>query len=168
MDVLDIIKQRRSVREFTDDEVSDEQINKILESARWAPSGMNNQPWRFVVIKNKKIKNELSKFTKYGWIIKNASIAIATFIDNSVCYDRTKDVQSIGACIQNMLIAIQSLGLGGCWIGEILNKRNEVENFLGVPKNYELMAVITIGYPRQKQRKSQRESLKDLIYKVID
>lgn len=168
MSILELIKTRRSIREFTDDDVSDAAVEKILEAARWAPSGLNNQPWRFVVIKNEKIKSNLAKFTKYGKIIEKCKVAICVFLDTDAGYDRTKDIQAIGAAIQNMLLEIHAQGLGACWIGEILNKRKDVEKFLNVPENFELQAVISVGNPTKKERHSSRNNLKDLIYKIYE
>jgi hypothetical protein len=84
---------------------------------------MNNQPWRFAVIKDAETKAWLADLTQYGSTLKSAGALIAVFMDNASSYDRTKDLQAIGACIQNMLLAIHSIGLGGLWLGEILKNR---------------------------------------------
>ena len=76
MDILDKIKQRRSIREYKKEIPADADIKKILEAARWAPSGLNNQPWRFLVIKDKDKKDGLAKFTKYADTIKDAPLVI--------------------------------------------------------------------------------------------
>lgn len=90
-------------------------------------------------------------------------MCIAVFLDNNESYDRTKDLQAIGACMQNMLLAAHSTGLGAVWLGEILNKRKEVEAVLGSPAGCELMAVIALGRPAGKNVKSTRKSLKDIL-----
>ncbi len=164
MEILDIIKNRRSVREFLDKEVDDFLIEKILDAGRWAPSGLNNQPWRFAVVRDSELKDGLAKQTKYGHIIQGAPISIAVFLDNSAGYDRTKDVQAMGACIQNMLLAAHSLGLGTCWLGEILNKKEAVREILNVPGEFELMAVIAVGHPAEKQRTSERKPMEELLH----
>ncbi|HEX55316.1 MAG: nitroreductase family protein [Candidatus Altiarchaeales archaeon] len=163
MDILDVIRNRRSVREFLDGEISKEEIDKILEAGRWAPSGLNNQPWRFSVLRDKKIREELAKLTHYGDIIRDANVCIAVFLDKSSSYDRTKDIQAIGACIQNMLLEAHSLGLGACWLGEILKNKNLVNRILNIPDDKELMAVIAVGYPSKRERKSTRKSLGELL-----
>jgi len=147
----DEIITRRSIRKFTPDKVDDKVINQIIEMGTWAPSGHNNQPWRFVVVKNQEIKEELSGKTKFAKIIQGAPVLIAIFLDHSLQYDRVKDIQAIGACIQNMLLTIHHLGLGGVWMGEILKNRESVERILGVPETCELMAVIALGYPAQER-----------------
>lgn len=142
MDVFEIIKTRRSIRKFTDEPVPDEIVNKIIEAGIWAPSGMNNQPWKFAVIKDSELKNKISNLTHYSKIILSSQVLIAVFLDHSLSYDRTKDVLAIGACIQNMLLTIHSMGLGAVWIGEILKNKDKVLGFLKGPEDLELMAVI--------------------------
>ena len=163
MDILDLIKSRRSVREFTSESVDNEQIEKILEAGRWAPSGLNNQPWRFKIITDNETKTKLAKQTHYGEIIKNAPVSIAVFLNLDESYDRTKDTMAIGACIQNILLEVHSLGLGAVWLGEILKKKDTVNEIFNVSKSHELMAIISLGHPKPEDRKSGRKKLKDLI-----
>ncbi len=168
MSVLDVIRTRRSVREFTDQQVSDGQIEQILEAGRWAPSGLNNQPWRFAVIRNASLKEQVADCTSYRKTMNEANVLIGVFLDTNTVYDRTKDVQAIGACIQNMLLAIHDLGLGACWMGEILNRCSEVERLLGVPETHELMVVLAVGHPKARERSSSRKSLDELITAIFD
>jgi len=165
MDILDAVKSRRSVREFTKEDVSDKQVDIVLEAGRWAPSGLNNQPWKFKVIRDLELKKRLAGCTHYGKIIMDAPVSIAVFLDNSGVYDRTKDLQAVGACIQNMLLAAHALGLGAVWLGEILNKRKQAEKILNVPEDCELMAVIAIGKPKEKKRASTRKNMEELLFR---
>lgn len=165
MEVIQAIKTRRSVREFEDKYVEDEVIEQILEAGRWAPSGLNNQAWRFVVVRNKDSKAKLSQLTHYGSIILRANVLIVVFLDKEQMYDYTKDVQSIGACIQNMLLAIHALGLGGVWLGEILKNKSKVNDILKAPVYYELMGVVALGYPTKKSRRSDRKELTQLVFR---
>ncbi len=166
--VLEAIRNRRSIRKFTDQEVPKEMIKEILEAGRWAPSGRNNQPWRFIVVTDDEEKSKLSECTKFGSIIKRAKVLIVVFLDKQSVYHYVKDCQGVGACIQNMLLAIHSLGLGGVWLGEILNQAEKVCDILGVDKNrYELMAVVAIGYPA-KGSSSSRKDLKELMLRDFD
>ncbi|HEY3374421.1 MAG TPA: nitroreductase [Candidatus Aquicultor sp.] len=164
MEVLDVIRTRRSVRRYTGETVSDADIDVILEAGRWAPSGLNNQPWRFAVIRKEETKDKLAQATKYSSLMIDAAVIIAVFLDNSTAYDRTKDVQSIGACMQNMLLAAASLGLGACWVGQILAGRHLVEAAVGASDNLELMAVITLGHPEPSNLAGRREELDRLVF----
>ncbi len=165
METIEAIKSRRSVREFTDGEVGDDVVEEIIDAGRWAPSGLNNQAWRFIVVRNMNTKEGLSELTHYGTIIKKAPVLIVVFLDSDQMYDRTKDVQSIGACLQNMLLAIHSLGLGAVWLGEILKKKELVNKVLKVPDSYELMAVIALGDPVNKKRTSERKNISELVFR---
>ena len=165
MDILDIIRQRRSIRGYKKDYPSDADVEKILEAGRWAPSGLNNQPWRFLVINDKGRREALAGFTKYGDIIKDAPVVIVVCMDTSDSYNREKDLMAIGACIQNMCLEAYSIGLGTCWLGEILNKKQGVAEFLNLDEDLELMAVIALGYSDEDVTEGCRKSLKRLKIK---
>ncbi len=163
--VIEAIRERRSVRQFSREAVSDDALNRILESAIWAPSGRNNQPWKFAVIRDPMLKETLADLTHSGSIIRGAPVCIGVFLDHSRVYDSTKDVQAIGACIQNMLLAIHSLGLGGVWLGEILKNKEKVGELLGVGRDLELMAVVAFGHPAKAKRESgERDSWEKKVF----
>lgn len=162
MDILTLIKTRRSVRKFKKGKISQALVKKILEAGRWAPSGLNNQPWRFMVLENER-KDALARYTRYDCIIRDADKIILVFLDKTAVYHCEKDRMAIGACIQNMLLVCYSLGLGACWIGEILNKRKDVQNALKLKKTLELEAVIALGWPQKKEQKGTRKAVKDLL-----
>ncbi|MCS7227848.1 MAG: nitroreductase [Endomicrobia bacterium] len=167
MKLLDIIKSRRSIRKYKDKPIPQEYLTQIIEAARWAPSGLNNQPWKFIIIQNRQTIAEIAKFTKYKYIVENAALLIVVLLDNDLSYDRTKDIQAIGACIQNMLLMCHYLGLGACWIGEILNRKKDVEKFLELKENLELMAVVTVGFPDESQKQSTRKSIDEIVIKKL-
>ncbi|OQX19122.1 MAG: hypothetical protein BWK75_05975 [Candidatus Altiarchaeales archaeon A3] len=157
-----LIKCRRSIRKFKNLEVEEEKITKILEFGRWAPSGLNNQPWRFCVLRAGE-KDKISKFTSYRNSITESNVCICVFMDSDACYDRTKDLLAIGACIQNMLLMAENLNLGTCWLGEILKNKEKVNDVLNIDKpGYELVAVIAVGY-KDENPVSDRLELDKLI-----
>lgn len=163
MDILNIIQTRRSIRKFQEKAIESSLIETILEAGRWAPSGRNNQPWRFAVIKDRTLIEDCSRLTKYSKIVKGAKVLIAVFLDNTSSYHRVKDAQGIGACIQNMLLAIHSLGLGAVWLGEILKSNEEIKKLLGLDEHFELMAVLAIGYPAEKPKGPGRKDITELV-----
>jgi len=165
--MLDSIKNRRSIRRFKAQEVDGKLVKEIIEAGTWAPSGLNNQPWKFVIIRSPAIKDQLAVLTRYGKIIQQAPLCIAVFLDTAATYDRTKDIQAIGACIQNMLLAIHALGLGGVWLGEILKNSEKVRHLLGISSALELMAVIALGYPDEQTVASPRKKLDEVIVKEV-
>jgi len=144
MEMQQAIQARRSIRRYTSAKPKPEHIEQIITAGTWAPSGLNNQPWRFKVVEGK-LKDGLAQFTKYAAIIQAAPIAVCVFLDKEAMYDRDKDCMAIGACIQNMLLAAHELGYGTCWLGEILKKKDAVHAYLTTPLTCELLAVITLG-----------------------
>jgi len=164
MDIFELIKTRRSIRKFTEKNIDDEMINKIIEAGTWAPSGLNNQPWRFAVIKDAELKQEIATLTHYSKVVLSANVLIAVFLDTASSYDRTKDVQAVGACIQNMLLFIHSVGLGAVWLGEILKNRESVLSIVDGPKDFELMAVIALGYPASQGGKGSRNKAGQSVF----
>ena len=154
----------RSVRKFLKNKVENEEFLEILNAGRWAPSGRNNQAWRFILVKGRTLLRELAKLTTYGDIIEKSHACITVFLDEEKVYDRTKDVQSVGACIENMLLAAHSMNLGAVWLGEILKNKKKARTLLGAPESFELMAVLAVGYPEKRERKSTRYLLDQIAW----
>jgi len=164
MELFDAIRSRRSVRAFLQDPVPPDLLAALVDAARWAPSGLNNQPWRFHIVQSQVVLEGLARCTRYSHVLRSAPAAIAVFLDQEASYHREKDCQGVGACLQNLLLAAHGLGLGACWLGEILNRRDEVERLLGAPPSCELMAVVAVGYPsRNQQGQAERLPPEQLI-----
>ncbi len=161
--VLSAIYSRRSVRQYTQDPIDDAKIKEIIKAGMWAPSGLNNQPWRFAIVKDPELKKKFEPLTKYSRVIKGAKVLLPVFIDKNAMYHPVKDHQAIGACIENMLLAAHSLGLGAVWLGEILKSDKEIRKLLGLGDDLELMAVVALGYPASRDQKSRRKDMKELM-----
>ena len=162
--VLRAMIERRSVRRFTAEPVSRQALTAVLRAGQWAPSGLNNQPWRFLVVQRGDPRQEgLAACTKYAHILRGAAACVAVLLERSAMYSEIKDHQGAGACIQNMLLACHALGLGAVWIGQIINEQGPPLAVLGLdPADYELQAVIALGHPDQ-QGSSSRKALGELL-----
>ena len=165
--VLEALYRRRSIREFTDREIPSEQLHEIVKAGIWAPSGLNNQPWRFVIVQNPEIKEQVAQQTHYGHIVRGANALIAVYLSKDDMYDTIKDTQAAGACIQNILLATEALELGAVWLGQILKNKLEVNRILGLADNFDLMAVVALGHPSHRNQKSKRKDITDLILKEL-
>ena len=163
MELLDGIYTRRSVRKFKDEPVTREELMEIIRAGTWAPSGRNNQPWRFITVTEADTLTGMAGMTKYGVVIEHAPACIAVFVDKESIYDDVRDFQAIGACVQNMLLAAHALGLGAVWLGEILNRADEVRELLGASDALSLMAVVALGHPVSRDQVSSRKSIKDVL-----
>lgn len=163
VELRDIIRSRRSIREYTAQIPQEKDIDRILDAGRWAPSGLNNQPWRFLPVRERSVLSFLAGCTKYRRIIMSAPCAILVFLDNADSYNRDKDLMAIGACIQNMLLEAHALGLSTCWLGEILNQKKRVHEHFALDADLELAAVITLGYADEDITQRPRKPLEKLI-----
>ncbi len=157
--LLNLIKSRRSVRNFVYKKIDNQTIKEIVDCGRWAPSGRNSQPWKVCIVSHPTVKRMISENSKYGAIIESAYLNFVVFLDLERGYDRVKDILAIGAFIQNMLLAVHAKGLGAVWIGEILKNKEKVnEIFKLSPEKYELMGVLTVGLINESlEKKEERE-----------
>ena len=165
--IQDAIRRRRSIREFTPQPVAKDLLASIVEAGIWAPSGLNNQPWRFVLVRDEATRKKLAAQTTYSHIILGAPSLIVILLEKSAMYNEVKDHQAAGACIQNMLLTVEELGLGAVWLGQILKNKDKVNTILNLDDTYDLMAVLAIGYPQHRNQESQRKPLADFILKEI-
>ena len=165
--VLEVVYNRRSIREYADEEIPIEQLREIVKAGIWAPSGLNNQPWRFVIIQSPEIRENIAQQTHYGHIVRNARALIAVYLNVEEMYDNVKDHQSAGACIQNILLAAEAFDLGGVWLGQILKNKTAVNKILGLDENHDLMAVVALGHPLHRNQKSKRKDISELLLKEL-
>lgn len=165
--ILDAIYARRSIRKFTDEAVSDEQIETLLKAAMAAPSATNAQPWRFVVTRDPERLAAIRKEMPLAKI--NAPLAILVCADLSIFKRPIVErfwTQDCSAATQNILLAAVGLGLGAVWCGvhpvPLIEKR--IEKLLDLPVNVKVLNVIFIGHPaEEKEARSQYNSQK--VYK---
>jgi nitroreductase len=173
---LDVcIKGRRSVRCYTEETVSKEQIAAILEAGTWAPTAMAREPWRFIVIEDKKLIKYVSDETKI--VVQQMRPALAErYIakEDIICYDApvlmlvcaekdpqwsTLNLVDSALAAQNMFLKAYELGLGTCYMGfvSLLNSKPDILRKIGVPENCELMVPFILGHPKAKQGGSKRK-----------
>lgn len=163
-DVLHLIKSRRSIRKFLRRDIPDKIMYEILEAGIWAPSGLNNQPWRFIILKEKSFMEKIAPLTKYSGIITASDFCIAVFYNITAGYDRDKDLMAIGSCIQNMMLYAHSTGIGSVWLGEILKNKAKINELLKVEEGNEFMALVAFGYPDEPAT-SSRHNISNMLLK---
>lgn len=172
MEFWEVIKKRRSIRNFNSSKkVSNEQIEKILEAGRLAPSAHNYQDWYFVVVENQKVKEQLVEVAGDQTFLAEAAVVIV------VCGDmRLADKHSLRHgqnfyTIQDTAIATICMwltavdqGLSACWVGAF--DEEKVRQVLGIEDYFRPVALLPIGYPAETPSPRPRRNLKDLVYKV--
>jgi nitroreductase len=152
------IFERRSIRKYTGEDISDESIKELLKAAMAAPSAGNQQPWDFIVVKDRTVLNEIPKVHQYAQMLREAPLAI--IVCGSLDREKHKGywMQDCAAAIENMLIEAQFLGLGAVWLG-VYPREDRVagiKKLLEIPENVMPLAVISIGYPAESKEASQR------------
>jgi len=155
MDMLELIRTRRSIRRYKKEAVPEDLVAKILEAGRWAPSASNSQPWWFIILKDHKVREAVAQATTYGKFLADAPLGIAVIIDP---HASTHPVEDGALATQNMLLASHALGLGTCWIGAYGSGYEEnVKELLRVPKAMRVLSIISIGYPAESPRGTRKE-----------
>jgi len=161
MDVLQAIKDRRSIRKYTPEPVSEEQVTQILEAGRWAPSRGNSQPWKFVVLNDEQIRKELADAIPTGKFLAQAPQGIAVVVNPK---SSKHPEQEAAAAIQNMLLAAHALGLGTCWISiHGTDCEEKAKQLLLIPEEELCVSVVSIGHPAEIPEKG-REGLDEITF----
>jgi nitroreductase len=155
---MDAIFKRRSIRKYTDDPVDDRQIEELIKAGMAAPSAGNQQPWQFIIIKNRGLLNSIMQFHPYSHMLSTAYGVIL------VCGDLKREthkgywVQDCSAAVENILLEAQEMGLGTCWLG-VYPREDRVRDFrdlLEIPEGIVPMAAIAFGYPAEHKGEAGR------------
>ena len=163
MKIFGGIKSRRSVRLYNSEPIEIEFINQIIESAIWAPSGKNGQPWKFKIVTEQNIIEEIAKLSANSRWIETAPCLIIVYLDKGCSYHYIKNVQSCGAAIQNMLLTAHAIGIGSCWIGDLLEKGDAINKLFEVDDSLELMGVVSFGYGRGRSINVGRKDINEFL-----
>jgi nitroreductase len=180
----ELVKKRRSIHYFTDEEVSDDDLLQVLEAARWAPSAGNNQPWRFVIIRKPETIEKIWETTTGIEVpisskktitvtpqnfMKRASVVIVVCTDTQAYKGKQNNIFADRFCIQdsaiatmNLLLAVTNRGLGACWIG--MYREDALSKVINLPSTIRPVAIVPIGYTQSKEQPRPRKPLNELIH----
>ncbi|MFA4954879.1 MAG: nitroreductase family protein [Patescibacteria group bacterium] len=189
MDTLEVIAARRSIRKFTERPVAPETVNAVLAAAILAPSGKNRQPWRFVVVAGDEKRAQMIRVMREGIadtkargmetgtaimtarVMERAPVTIFVFNPEgthswashsvSQTFMEAVDTQSIGAAIQNMLLAAQDMGLGTLWMCDVWSAYQQLSAWLGA--SGQLVAAVALGYPAEHPDARPRRPLSEVV-----
>ena len=169
--VIENIQTRRSIRDYLETPLYEQTLRKIIDAGRYAPTGLNLQPWCFVVVQNKEVLKMLSNYAQ-PILIKNLEgrndAGAVNFLKRvqdknfNLFYNAPVLILVIGTknnaltdydcsmCAENMMLAAQSLGIGSCWIGgaAVIQQSEELMEELKIPRNYKIVAPLIFGYPK--------------------
>jgi len=191
MNTLDAIAARRSIRTFKDKPIPDETLQAILTAAIQAPSGANRQPWRFTVVgegkragmvrvmrdgvaRRKARGEDVASIERTASAMEQAPVTVFVYnpegmhpwLTRSADQMRTDvvDIQSIGAAIQNMLLAAQDLGIGSLWIGHVFNAYEELGDWLG--EDGQMIAAVSFGYADESPDARPRKPVSEVTRRM--
>jgi nitroreductase len=166
MGVFETILRRRSIRKFAAQPVGREQLEKLLEAARWAPSAGNLQPWVFVVVTSPQVRAELAAAAFGQRFVEEAPAVLAVVAappKDSPYGRRGRELyclQDTAAAVQNVLLTACELGLGTCWVGAF--DEQAAARALGLAAGERPVALVPVGVPAQEGR-SRRRPLADVV-----
>ncbi|MPM59535.1 NADPH-flavin oxidoreductase [bioreactor metagenome] len=155
---MDSILKRRSIRKYKNIKVSDEVVEDLLRAAMAAPSAGNEQPWEFVVLRDKEVMKKITEIHPYSKMLLNSDVAIV------ICGDEEKEVfkgywvQDCSAATENILLAAQDMGLGAVWLGvyPIADRVEKIKELLGLPGNVIPLSIVPVGYPDEEKTSADR------------
>ena len=156
MEVLEAIRTRRSIRSFRSDPIPDEDMVKILEAARLAPSAGNKQPWTFIYVRGPGVMRMLRNCSPgfYG----DAAAAVVIGIDKS---DERRGILDACFAAENMLLAAHALGLGGCPI--VSFNREAVKKIVNASSSWEPILVVSLGHPDKVPDPPSKKALSEIV-----
>ena len=163
--VISSIRNRRSIRKFSNTPVEKEKLDIIVEAALRSPSSMGRDPWEFIVVEDKDVLSKLSLAKPHGSsFLKGAGLGIV------VCADKNKSdvwIEDTSIASAFVLLTAESLGLGACWIqirrrnhSDELTAAEYVSDILDIPDNFEVLSIIAAGYPGEEKSPHKKETLK--------
>jgi nitroreductase len=156
MDFTKVVEKRRSIRRYKPDPVPDDLIEKILESARVAPSASNHQPYHFIIVKDAEKKKALRL---REWAAE-APVIIVGCTDPSL--SPTWHLVDFAIAFEHIILAATNLGLGTCWQGRLENET--IKKILNIPDTIRVVAVTCLGYPAEKPEPKERKALSEMVH----
>lgn len=166
MNIFEVIKTRRSVRSYKQDEIEQEKLNRVLEAVRQAPSAHNDQPWKFIVVGDERLRWKVAEAASGQMFIAEAPVLIVAcgiLSESQGQMGGYMDSWSVDVTIafEHLILQAWAEGLGTCWIGAF--DEQEVKAILMIPKGVRVLALTPLGYPRKIIDGGSRKSLEEIV-----
>lgn len=156
MDIFDAIKNRRSVRRFEERPVPEELIRKIVEAGQWAPSACNRQDWKFIIVDSEEVKEKILKETTAHFVGKAPLLIFVLYSNRTDNLEYKDHLLSAAMAAQNMQLAAHALGLGACCVNNLPIK-SRLKKILNIPRSYDPVALLCMGYPKAVPKPMKRK-----------
>ncbi len=166
MDIYELIKKRKSVRNYQSKPVEKEKLERILNSALLAPSAKNKQEWRFIIVSDKEKRVKLSIAAKNQTFLSEAPIVIACCAETDnykmTCGQKSYPID-LSIIIDHITLLAVAEGLGTCWIGAF--HEDQAKKILNIPDNIRVVELLTLGYPTDNSMKKKNRLSFDEVVK---
>ena len=160
METFDALTKRASVRDYMNQPVPKDMLEKLVDAGRRAPSARAVEPWEFVVITERVMLDKLAGIISTGVFLKQATACIVVF-----CQDTKYYLEDGSAATENILLGATDLGLGACWIaGDKKEYCEEVSKLLGAPGHLKLISLISIGWAVREPKQRKRRTLSEVLH----
>jgi nitroreductase len=158
MDTLQAILTRRSIRKYTEEPISDEQVLTVLRAAMYAPSASNRQPWHFIVIRSRALLDGMGGFHPSAEILQGAPLAILVCGEAGEGRHPWYWLEDCANATENLLLAAHAIGLGAVWLGVAPNQErmDGINKMFPLPKGIQPFALIPIGHPAETMEEPDR------------
>lgn len=151
MDFFEVVSTRRSVRSFSGEPLTEEQIKTILRCGMQAPSAHNSRPWRLLTITDRERMQKIKPLCRWWKMLDSAALLIVICMDTAQCPEEPREflVDSCCAATENMLLAAHALGLGATWLGVCKGKEyySAFCECISLPAGFEVTGMIAVGVP---------------------
>jgi len=166
LDLLEAIKSRRSIRLYKPISIPQHLINSVIDAARHAPSADNVQPWEFIIVKDKRVKEQLAKTHAWSYFVNDAPVCIVVLGNEKM--SPSYFAIDASCATENLLLASHGLGLGACWVAVYdphnQNSERHVRDVLNVPSHLRIIAMVPIGYPAEKATPRNMRELNKILH----
>jgi nitroreductase len=153
------IKERRSIRSYSDKPIPKKILEELIDCGRLAPSAKNKQPWQFVVITDKNMLKKIASAVVYGSFLRDASACIII-----LCEDVQFYLEDGCAATENILLAAKSLGIGSCWIaGDKKEYTDKILQLIKAPGGFKLVSIISLGFTNEDIMPKGKKELKEIL-----
>lgn len=164
MELMEVIRKRRSIRDYLNKPVEEEKLRRILEAGRLAPSAKNLQEWRYIIVRDKITRERLMQAAKGQRFVGEAPVVIVACAVNTE-YKMTcgQFAYPIDVAISLAFISLKAVeeGLGTCWVGAFYEE--EVKKILSIPENVRVVELLTLGYPKEIPESTFRKRLEEIV-----
>jgi len=152
-ETLNTIFTRRSIRSYTGEAIDEETIKLLLKAGMYAPSAGNSQPWNFIVVHSKETMNKVMEIHPYSKMLKDADVLIVVCASQNGKMQKMFFPQDLGACIENILLAANSLGIGSVWLGVYPDDDRvcKLAQIFNTPNGIIPFGLISLGYPAEEK-----------------